>query len=259
MGTPAAPSSATHPSSMANQQMLAHQQQMAAQAQAMVHHPSHMNSIVGSMNGTHSFNSIAMTMEGSTSSIGGGLGGHGGVAPGGPTAQSPTASRVLPPNGMTMSGHANALAAAGIRRPGIVPMQQHQQGSAYNPSHMGSFNPHQHMHQSSQMSIQMAHDGSMSGTPFGGMGGVQMDSTSSGGPGSMSSASIFDVYPNQHRHLQGHPHSHHFIIPGSGSGGDSSSGHASGELSTTATSVENSSGNSNDMMSVNGGHGTRSR
>ncbi|KAE8213624.1 hypothetical protein CF327_g2868 [Tilletia walkeri] len=259
VSTPAPPSS---------QQMLAHQQQLAAQTQAIVHHPSHMNSIVGSLNGSNSsFMGVPMAIAASN---------HSSTA--GPTAQSPTSSRVLPPAGMGMSGHANALAAAGLRRPGIIPMQQPgmhqhqvQHGGGSFASQMGSFQQQQQQQQhaySMQMGMHpLTRDGSMGASSLvdfngGGGSGVPMDVSSSSGPGSMSTTSLFDVYPQQHQHHHPnsthlHPHSHsHRVILSGGSNSDSSGAIASGETSTSATSLEVSSNGEDSVPGSRSGSGS---
>ncbi|KAK0557668.1 hypothetical protein OC846_000235 [Tilletia horrida] len=216
-----------------NQQMLAHHQQMAAQASAISHHPNHVNSIIGSLNGNGSFGSgFAMSMEHSSSQS----------SMGGPSVQSPTASRVLPSNG-GMSGRANALAAAGIRRPDIVPMQQQHNSAFHNGGHPLHSSFQQRL-QSMNMSMDSVHSIPMMGM---GSGGAPMDpSSSSGAGGTMSSASIFDTYPQQHQHRGGHQH--RFLIPHGGNGSSQSSANASGETSTTATSLES---NSNQAIGSN--------
>ncbi|KAE8204934.1 hypothetical protein CF328_g793 [Tilletia controversa] len=248
--TPAAAAVVLSTPAPTSQQMLAHQHQVAAQAQAMMHNPSHMSSIVGSLNGSSSYMGVPMALEPSNSSTAGGNGG------GFPTAQSPTSSIVLPAGGMTMSGRANALAAAGLRRPGIIPMQQpsmhsqpqqqmlpHGVSSFTSSSQMVSFQqqqqPQQWMYSMPMGMHPLAREGSM---------GVPMDTPSStGGPGSISSASLFDVYSQQngggggggHHHHQ-HLHPHRPSMPGH-SGSDFSGFNASGETTTSATSVELSS------------------
>ncbi|KAK0542208.1 hypothetical protein OC844_007851, partial [Tilletia horrida] len=249
-----------------NQQMLAaHQQQMATQASAMSHHPSHMGSIMGSLNGnngsaTNSFSAVPISIGAlrlsSLSHHGIGAHGHGH----GPTTQSPTASRVLSPNGVGMSGRANALAAAGIRRLGIASMQQpsmhHHRPQHQHPHSGGSFAPpgsnsFQQQHMSSMQ--QMGSMGFMGGS--GPVGRVSMDASSSSGPDTHSSASMFDVYGGGGSAFhQVHPHSHHFILPANGV--TDSSGNASGETSTTATSLEPSSNGAED--SSGSGNGSRS-
>ncbi|CAD6947466.1 unnamed protein product [Tilletia laevis] len=170
-----------------------------------------------------------------------------------PTAQSPTSSIVLPAGGMTMSGRANALAVAGLRRPGIIPMQQpsmrsqpqqmlpHGVSPFTSSSQMVSFQqqqqPQQRMYSMPMGMDPLAREGSM------GMG-VPMDTPSStGGPGSILSASLLDVYSQQNCGVGGHHHHLHPHRPSmSGhSVSDFSGLNALGETRTTATSVELSS------------------
>ncbi|KAE8199461.1 hypothetical protein A4X06_0g5491 [Tilletia controversa] len=235
-------------SSQQIQQILAHQHQVAAQAQSVIYNPSHMSSIVGPFNGSSSYMGVwrwgLRTRPRPLAMV---VGSHF------PTAQSPTSSIVLPAGGMTMSGRANALAVAGLRRPGIIPMQQpsmrsqpqqmlpHGVSPFTSSSQMVSFQqqqqPQQRMYSMPMGMDPLAREGSM------GMG-VPMDTPSStGGPGSILSASLLDVYSQQNCGVGGHHHHLHPHRPSmSGhSVSDFSGLNALGETRTTATSVELSS------------------
>ncbi|CAD6908325.1 unnamed protein product [Tilletia controversa] len=202
-------------SSQQIQQILAHQHQVAAQAQSVIYNPSHMSSIVGPFNGSSSYMGVwrwgLRTRPRPLAMV---VGSHF------PTAQSPTSSIVLPAGGMTMSGRANALAVAGLRRPGIIPMQQpsmrsqpqqmlpHGVSPFTSSSQMVSFQqqqqPQQRMYSMPMGMDPLAREGSM------GMG-VPMDTPSStGGPGSILSASLLDVYSQQNCGVGGH---HHHLHP----------------------------------------------